>query len=97
MSSLGTITMVVLTVMEGAATGLSIMLPQFFGAKDERMVKKVVAMGTCTVAGLSVVMGFSGAVFALSLLHLIILPENILEDATVYLRIVLLGTPMVSF
>ena len=95
-SSPGTVTMLVLMVLQGASMGLTVMLSQFFGAKDETMVKKIVATGSYVVIGLSFVLGILGAVFAPQLLKLINIPDNIAADAALYLRIIMLGTPISS-
>lgn len=95
-SSPGTVTTLVLMIIQGASLGLTVMLSQFFGAKDEIMVKKVVATGSYVIMGLSVLLGVFGAIFAEPLLKLINIPENIMADSVLYLRIIFLGTPVSS-
>ncbi len=95
-STPGTLTTFLLMVVQGASLGLTVMLSQFLGAKDETMVKKIVATGSYVVMGLSVVLGILGACFAEPLLGLIDCPDNILEDAKLYLAIICLATPISS-
>jgi len=95
-SAPGSITTLTLMVVHGAATGVSVVLAQYIGAKDETMVKKIVATGAYLIMGLSVVMGILGAIFAPQLLMLIDVPENIVDDAVLYLRVVFLATPISS-
>ena len=95
-SSAGTVTMLVLMMLQGASLGISVMLSQFFGAKDETMVKKVVSTGFYVIIGLSIILGIVGAILAPFLLKLINIPDNIMDYATLYLRIIFLGTPVSS-
>lgn len=95
-SSTGSVMRLVLMMMQGASLGLTVMLSQFFGAKEEIMVKKVIATGSYIVVGLSIVLGILGAILAPLLLRLINVPDNIMPDATLYLRIIFLGTPVSS-
>lgn len=95
-STSGTVTQLVLMLLMGAAQGVGVILSQYYGANDEIMVKKVVATGTYIIMGLSVLLGIIGAMLAEPLLHLINVPENIMADAALYLRIILLGTPVAA-
>lgn len=95
-STSGTVTQLILMLMMGAAQGVGVILSQYYGAKDEIMVKKVVATGTYIVMVLSVALGLMGAALAEPLLRLINVPENIMADSVLYLRIILLGTPVTA-
>ncbi|MDE6998224.1 MAG: MATE family efflux transporter [Oscillospiraceae bacterium] len=95
-STSGTVTQLILMLMMGAAQGVGVILSQYYGAKDEIMVKRVVATGTYIVMALSIVLGLIGAALAEPLLRLINVPENIMADSVLYLRIILLGTPVTA-
>ena len=88
----GSLSMLVLMLMQGATMGMSVIISQFFGAKDEKMVKKAVSTSFYIIVALALVFGILGAVFSKELLLLIQVPENILADATIYLQIIFMGS-----
>ena len=88
----GSLSMLVLMLIQGATMGMSVVISQFFGAKDEVMVKKAVTNSFYIIVVLSLVFGILGAIFSKPLLQLIQVPGNILEDATIYLRVIFLGS-----
>lgn len=92
----GTITILVLMMLQGVSLGITVMLSQFFGAKDENMIKKIVTTGFYIITSLSFILGILGAVFSPFLLRLINVPENIMSYSILYLRIIFLGTPVSS-
>ncbi len=88
----GSLSMLVLMLMQGATLGMSVVISQFFGAKDNTMVKKTVVTSFYIITALAIIFGLIGAVFSRQLLQLIQVPDNILEDATTYLRIIFMGS-----
>ncbi len=88
----GSLAMLVLMLMQGATMGMSVVISQFYGANDVTMVKKAVATSFYLIVALALVFGMIGTVFARQLLQIIQVPDNILSDATTYLRIILLGS-----
>ena len=87
------ISAMVLMLIAGATEGMSVIIAQFYGAKDYEKVRRTVTNSLYLIAGMALVFGVLGAVFAKPLLMLIhVTPENgVLELATVYLRIIFLG------
>lgn len=75
----------------GLSAGISIVISQYFGAKDEANVKKGFATAAYTIIGTSVIMGVLGFILSEHLLKLLNTPENIIEQAVIYLRITSLG------
>lgn len=93
----GAIMNVLLFIIAGMALGASILIAQFYGAKDYDLLKR--EMGTAVKAGslftvFMVVFAFSSST---SLLKLINTPAEILPQAGQYLRIVILGLNFTFF
>lgn len=85
-------TIVVLTI-SGICIGASVLMSEFFGAKDHTKLRKQLATLLLFGAILSFIVLFFGLIFTPNLLNLLQVPAEILDDATLYLRIVLLGFP----
>ena len=88
----GSIAMLVLMLITGATMGMSVVISQFYGAKDIINVKKAIATSFYLIAGLAIVCCGLGAVFTRELLLLTQVPLNIIDDASIYLRIFLIGS-----
>ena len=82
----------ILMLISGATLGMSVIVSQFYGAKDIAGVKKTVATSVYIIVILSLVFSVVGAVFSRHLLKLIQVPDNVIDDATLYLRIIFLGS-----
>ncbi len=96
-SSVGTIFSLFQMLLYGGTVALSVMVSQYFGAGDAKMVRHAVVTSSIVIFALGLALGAVGAAAAPFLLRLIRVPENILPDAALYLRIVLLGLPVTSF
>ena len=89
--SAGPIINLMLVLFMGIATGASIMVSQYFGAKQRERLSK--AIGTC------IMMTFVASIFIMvigpfitrPLLHLLNTPESIIDWCTGYLNIIFLG------
>ncbi len=88
---------IVILGISGICIGAAVLMSEFFGAKDEAMLKKEIA--TTTVFGFffSIVVAVLGIATAKPLLHALRVPDEILDQAAVYLRITFLGTPFTYF
>lgn len=75
----------------GLSAGVSIVISQYFGAKDEENVKKSFATAAYIVLGASLIMGILGYILSEPMLRLLRTPENILGQAVIYMKIVCLG------
>jgi len=95
--STGSISGLVLMLMMGASTGMSVVAAQFYGAGDEQTLKKTVVTASVLVAGLAIVLSAVGVVFAEPLLRVTKVPENVLPDAVTYMRITMLGAIATGF
>ncbi len=89
--SCGHISGLVLTLMSGATLGMSVVVSQYFGAGDDERLKKSVITSFYMIVALALIFSALGAVFSRQLLQLIQVPDNILDDATLYLRIIFIG------
>jgi putative MATE family efflux protein len=88
---------IVILGISGICIGASVLMSEFFGAKNDAMLKKQVA--TTTVFGFffSILVALAGIATARPLLHGLSVPDEILDQATVYLQITFLGTPFTYF
>ncbi|MDF2802443.1 MAG: putative rane protein [Anaerocolumna sp.] len=87
----GPITFFIFALALGLSAGISIVISQYFGAKDEENVRKAFATAAYTVIGASVIMGILGFVFSRQLLMLLNTPDTIIDQSVIYLRITSLG------
>ncbi|HDR68051.1 MAG TPA: MATE family efflux transporter [Bacteroidaceae bacterium] len=75
----------------GIASGGTIVISQFFGAKDYARVKRAIDTLFIILAGASVILTVIGISFAENIFRLIKLPEELLPTAKTYLTIYLSG------
>ena len=89
--SAGPIINLMLVLFMGIATGASIMVSQYFGAKQRERLSK--AIGTCIMMTFvaSVFIMIVGPFITRPLLHLLNTPESIIDWCTGYLNIIFLG------
>ena len=81
------------SVILGLAIGITILLAQFFGAKQFEQIKSLISTMSIFLLVLGLVMAFGGAILAKTLLQITQTPVELLELASVYLRMVFLGIP----
>lgn len=83
--------------ISGICIGASVIMSEFFGAKDYKMLKK--EMATTSVFGLffSLILTLIGVITARPFLELFHTPTEILDMATTYLQIIYLGIPFTYF
>ncbi len=75
-------------LMFGLCTGAGIIIAQYFGARNHKALRDTV-LALIRVTGIvSVVLGAVGFVFAPLLLNLMRVPEDVINDAVTYLRII---------
>ncbi|MDO9512675.1 MAG: MATE family efflux transporter [Bacteroidales bacterium] len=83
---------VLISFVIGIGIGFSIVLSQYFGAKDMEKVERTIDTMWNFLFVASLVVGIVGIVFCKSILELTGLPEDVLPLATTYLRVYLSGT-----
>jgi putative MATE family efflux protein len=78
----------------GLSSGSTVLIGQAFGAKDEHMMKRIAATTLTMSIALGLVTALVGALATRELLQLVRTPANILDQATIYSRIVFLSLPV---
>ena len=81
------------SVILGFAIGITILLAQLFGAKQTAEIKRLIATMSIFLLILGLVMAFAGAVLAKPLLRMTKTPNELLEPACTYLRMLFWGIP----
>lgn len=80
-----------ISLIIGIATGSTIVISQYFGAKKIELVKKAIDTLFIFLFFASIFVGTLGIIFAEDIFRLIKLPEDAMSDAVLYLRIYLSG------
>lgn len=75
----------------GIASGSTIIIAQYFGAKDTAKVKRAMDTMYIFLFFASIVIGILGIVFSASIFRLIRLPEEIVPQAALYMNVYLSG------
>ena len=75
----------------GIASGSTIIIAQFYGAKDNQKVKRAMDTMYIFLFFASIFIGILGIVFSESIFRLIRLPEEIIPQASIYMSIYLSG------
>jgi len=83
--------MFIVATLIGLTTGASIVISQFFGAKQFDRLKSAVSVSIIFMAGLSVVLTVLGVIFAPYILRLLNTDPEIFDDALLYMRILMSG------
>ncbi|WP_167531149.1 MATE family efflux transporter [Butyrivibrio proteoclasticus] len=90
--STGHVTNLFFALGNGLATGIGIVVSQFFGAGNMKGVKKVITNALVIVTATSVFVGLIGFVFSRPVLTYVMkTPEDILENAVAYMSITCIG------
>ena len=80
----------------GLASGIGILISQFFGAGKDDYVKKIIANSVYIITISGAVMSIISFVFARPILHLMNTPAENMEDAVIYMQIVCGATVIVA-
>jgi len=75
----------------GLSAGISIVISQYFGAKDYENVRKSFATATYIIVGASVIMGIIGFFSSRFLLELLNTPASIIDQSDIYMKISFIG------
>ena len=79
--------------VSGLTIGASVLLSRFFGAEDHVRLRREIATVCLFGLALSAVILLAGLPLASAFLRLLRTPEEAMDRAAVYLRVVLLGFP----
>ncbi len=80
----------------GLSAGISIVISQYFGAKEYENVRKGFATATYLIVGISVIMGILGFVSSRWLLGVLGTPDTIIDQSDIYMKITFAGMLGVS-
>ena len=87
----GAINFLFFSLAFGLSAGIGIIVSQYFGAKDEKMVKKSIATSLYVVVGSSAIMGALMIISARLVMQLLNTPIEIINDCILYMRVVGIG------
>jgi len=85
------ITMIFMAVAVGSNIGCSVVISQFFGAKDYEKVKTTASTTLISCFALAIFLTALGLVLSTPLMEMINTPKNIFSDGEAYLRIYIAG------
>lgn len=94
--STGSVNFLFFSLCIGVGSGSGIVASRYFGAKEHDNVKRVVANSCYIMMFVSFVMALLGFMLSGPVLHLLNTPENIFENAKLYLQLICLGIPLVG-
>src|SRR6218665_1183918 len=77
----------------GLASGASILIGQAWGAKNLPKIKEITGTTLTVGALMGLVVAVLGGIFARNLMELLGAPADIVDEATAYGRVVLIGMP----
>lgn len=77
----------------GLASGASILIGQAWGARNIEKIKQITGTTLTVALALGLVVALIGALFTRDLMNLLSVPADIVEQATAYGRIMLIGMP----
>ena len=81
-----------LAVMMGLTTGASVLISQFYGARQRENLQRTVTTSFILLVLLAIVISGVGVLFAPQILYLLDAPYDVFDDAVAYLRIMIGGT-----
>ncbi len=87
----GALNFFIISLSLGLAAGISIVISQYFGARDYDNVRKAFATATYTVLGASIIMGTVGFLSSRALLKLLNTPDSIIGQSDMYMKIYFAG------
>lgn len=93
----GSLVFLIFGLTFGLSAGISIIISQYFGAKDYDNVRKSFATATYIVIVASIVMGAIGYFTSRPLLELLGTPEDIIDQSDIYMKISYAGILGVAF
>lgn len=74
------------SLSSGLAIGIGIIIAQYFGAKDDKNVRKTIANSIYVLGFATIIISILGFCICPFILKLLNCPENILPDAVIYMR-----------
>lgn len=84
-----------LGIIQGLTQGFGILMAQEFGAKHEDALRKVIGNSACLSVIFMIILTLAGQLLITPVLHILQTPGDILGSASLYLRIMFAGIPVV--
>ncbi len=82
---------VLVSLVIGITTGITVVISQYFGAKDYKKVKQAIDTATIFLFFGSLLLTGLGLLFIEPVWALLNLPENLIEGATIYFNVIAIG------
>lgn len=89
--STGSINFLVLGFVLGLTQGLSILVAQYYGADDYKKIRKSITMSAYLYTIVGIIISVISVAYSRELLEILKTPENIINDADSYIRILFAG------
>ncbi|MBQ8765743.1 MAG: MATE family efflux transporter [Clostridia bacterium] len=86
-----TVTMIYMAIANGSNIGCCVVISQFFGNKNFSKLKTCVSTSLLSLTILSILLTILGLVFSKGILEALNTPENLFNDASIYLNIYTAG------
>ena len=90
----GAITFFIFGFIGGLASGMSVLMAQSYGAGDYERLRKSITMGILSCGGIGILIMVVSLVAVRPVLELLKTSEVIMDDAILYISIILLGIPL---
>lgn len=87
----GSISFLFFSLSFGLASGIGIIVSQFYGAGDEKNVRRTISTSIAVMLVSSLTMGLLGFILARPIMVLLNTPAEIIEDAIIYMQVGCLG------
>lgn len=82
----GSMNFLFFSLCAGLATGIGIIVAQFYGAKDEKSIRNTIANSVYVLCGSAILVSVLGILLSPALLRLLQTPDSIIGDAILYMR-----------
>ncbi len=93
----GSLNFLFFSLSSGLAVGIGVIAAQYFGAGDEKQLKKTIANSIYVLASSALVVTLVGLVFAGPILRLLQTPDEYIADSINYFRVTSIGILGVAF
>ena len=91
--STGALNNLIVNIFLGLSIGTSVLVAQYYGAQSWRNVREVVHTSILLSAICGVILIFLGIVLVRPMLELMSTPQDVLDQAVLYMRIIFIGMP----
>lgn len=92
----GSMNFLFISLSTGLATGIGILVSQFFGAGDEKRVRKAIANAVYVLFSAALCVSIFGVLFCPQILALLHTPKSVIGDSIIYMRTACAGMIFVA-